>query len=376
MSSPIITRPDELDPGEERYADFDRRRFLVAGAVTAAMLPLNAHAGQSGPIGQAPASQDGWSGIPVKHSQIATNGITLHAIELGTGKPVVFCHGFPDTSRTWHSQMEAVAAAGYRAIALDMRGYGRSSAPADAALYTVLHTVGDLVGVLDALNLPDATVVGHDFGASVAWHAALLRPDRFKAVFCLSVAYSVRGADSLLETVRASGREDRFYMFSQIRPQAEGEWADAARAIPGTLYWGSGKPPAATRWSPFDPARRQDRRIPAGVRPPADPAYVAYNVAEFRRTGFHGPLNYYRAIQATHDLTAPWKGAVIRQPSFFMIGKADGLNEVHQQTPQALRAGLPGLVGFVELDGIGHWIQHEAPEAVNRALLGFLRGLR
>ena len=104
--------------------------------------------------------------MELKEYDVATNGISLHVTEQGEGPAVLFCHGFPDTSYTWRRQMTAVASAGYRAIAPDMRGYGRSSAPADATLYTPLHTAGDLVGLLDALNIPSAVLVGHDWGAT------------------------------------------------------------------------------------------------------------------------------------------------------------------------------------------------------------------
>ncbi len=132
-------------------------------------------------------------------SSVPTNGISLHVTERGEGPAVLFCHGFPDTSATWRRQMQAVAMAGYRAIAPDMRGYGRSSAPADPACYTPLHTAGDLVGLLDALGISTAVLVGHDWGATHAWQAALMRPDRFVAVFCLSVPYVPRGNTSLLD---------------------------------------------------------------------------------------------------------------------------------------------------------------------------------
>src|SRR6201996_3161640 len=143
----------------------------------------------------------------LKEYDIATNGISLHVTEQGEGPAVLFCHGFPDTSYTWRSQMAAAAAAGYRAIAPDMRGYGRSSAPTDLNLYTPLHTVGDLVGLLDTLDIPSAVIVGHDWGATHAWNAALMRPDRFKAVFCLSVPYVPRGEISVFDRMREAGRE-------------------------------------------------------------------------------------------------------------------------------------------------------------------------
>jgi hypothetical protein len=155
-----------------------RRSFLATGAAVGTSLVLGRAAQADTP--------PGLDGPRIKESDIATNGISLHVTEQGEGPAVLFCHGFPDTAYTWRRQMNAVASAGYRAIAPDMRGYGRSSAPADANLCTPLHTTGDLVGPLDALHVPSAVIVGHDWGATHAWNAALMRPDRFKAVFCMS----------------------------------------------------------------------------------------------------------------------------------------------------------------------------------------------
>jgi pimeloyl-ACP methyl ester carboxylesterase len=125
----------------------------------------------------------------MKHSQIAVGDVELHVVEIGAGKPLLFCHGFPDVWIGWRRQMEAVAAAGYRAIAVDMRGYGRSTGPENPTAYTMFHTVGDMVGLLDALELPTVTIVGHDFGAATVWYAAMMHPDRFTAVFGISVPY-------------------------------------------------------------------------------------------------------------------------------------------------------------------------------------------
>jgi len=307
----------------------------------------------------------------MKHAQITVGPIELHVVELGEGPPVLLCHGFPDLWRGWRPQMEALAAAGYRAIALDMRGYGRSSAPDDPTRYTPFHTVGDLVGLLDALGLPEVTIVGHDFGASVAWNAALLRPDRFTAVFCASLPYTPRGDRSILESMAAAGR-DSFYMFDQLRPEAAGRWADAAVTYPAFLYWSSGSPPPTERWDPFASLWTSLRPAPVAIPPWADPDDVAYAVQEFRRTGFRGALGYYRSIQPWFDLAAPYKGAVIRQPSFFLVGAVDGLNLLRRTTETELRVGLPGLRGFLELPGVGHWPNREAPNAFNAALLGFL----
>lgn len=276
----------------------------------------------------------------IEEYDIATNGLSLHVTEQGAGEVVLFCHGFPDTAYTWRRQMHAVATAGYRAIAPDMRGYGRSSAPEDASCYTPLHTAGDLVGLLDALKIESATLVGHDWGATHVWNAALLRPDRFKAVFCLSVPYLPRGNVSIFDKMRSSGHQSDFYMFEQIRPDADRMWADAAVTIPGVLYWASASAPADQRWAPLDPTRSLHRPSPGPLPTWADP------------------------------------DSRITQPAFFIWGKADGLKELYPTTIDQLKAGIPGLVEGLELDDVGHWVQHEASHTVSGQLVKFLRFLK
>jgi pimeloyl-ACP methyl ester carboxylesterase len=334
---------------------------------TVAAAPLESGMAESEPAGGVDC---------LKAYSVATNGISLHVTEQGKGPAVLFCHGFPDTARTWRRHMKAVAAAGYRAIAPDMRGCGHSAAPADPSLYTPFHTAGDLVGLLDALQIPNATLVGHDWGATHAWNAALMRPDRFTAVFGLSVPYVPRGDVSVFQRMRMAGHQDRFYMFEQIRPEADQLWADAATTIPGILYWASGAAPIDTRWSPMDPARSLRRPAPGPLPSWATVDYVTHNVAAFQRTGFHGALNYYRAAEPYFHLSAAFKGARIGQPSFFIWGKADGLKELYPPTLDAMRAGLPGLVGSLELDDVGHWVQHEAAALVSDQLVTFLRAVQ
>jgi pimeloyl-ACP methyl ester carboxylesterase len=217
--------------------------------------------------------------------------------------------------------------------------------------------------------------VGHDWGATHAWNAALMRADRFKAVFCLSVPYVPRGEVSIFERMRKLGHQDDFYMFEQIRPEADQIWADAAVSIPGVLYWASGSAPADTRWSPIHPARGLHRPAPGPLPSWAKADYVDHNVAEFQRTGFHGALNYYRAAEPYFHLSAAFKGAKIAQPSFFVWGKADGLKELYSLTVDQMRVSLPGLVGWFELDNVGHWVQHEAAAEVSDQLVKFLRSV-
>jgi pimeloyl-ACP methyl ester carboxylesterase len=309
----------------------------------------------------------------MKSSHIQTNGITIHVEELGSGPPVLFCHGFPDTWRGWRRQVEAVAAAGYRAISLDMRGYGESSAPIAAELYTTLHSVGDLVGLLDALELRSCTLVGHDFGAGIVWNAALMRPDRFNAVFGMSVAFTPRGDKSILQQFVEAGHPD-LYVFDRIRPEADAEWADAATTIPANLYWSSAAAPKEERWTLFNRGLPKYRTLPELLPAWSDQNDIRAEVAEFARTGFHGALNYYRAMQLSFDLLAPLKGKLVEQPSYFLGGAEDGLVKMGgSKAPEELRKVLPGLIGSLIIPDVGHWPQLEASAQTNEALIGFLR---
>ena len=308
----------------------------------------------------------------MKHSQISAGAIDLHVVEQGSGPPVLFVHGFPDTWRGWRRQIEAVAAAGFRAIALDMRGYGRSTGPDDPLAYTPFHTVADLVTVLDTLDLPKAILVGHDFGASIVWAAAMMRPDRVAAVFGVSVPFMAPGDRSFLDDIRAAG-VPFFYMFDQMEPQSDEKWADASTSYPGFLYWSSGTPAPEDRWDPFDGTRAMYRKAPLPVPPWADPEDVAATIADFQRNGFHRPLNYYRSIPLYFELARAFKGRVITQPSYFLTGELDGVNKMRQITADDLRPSLPGLLGMRTLPGAGHWPQQEDAERFIETLLEFLR---
>ena len=311
----------------------------------------------------------------MKHSQVEVGDVELHVVELGAGKPVLFCHGFPDVWIGWRKQMEAIASANYHAIAVDMRGYGRSTGPDDPHAYTPFHIVADLVGLLDALNLTSVTIVGHDFGAAMAWYAGMMRPDRFTAVFGISVPYQPLGGPSLFEAMEAAGKADSFYMFRQCRADADARWADAKTSYPGFLYWSSATPPEDERWDPFDTTREMSRPAPVNSPPWADPTDVALAVGEFQRTGFHRPLNYYRSLQAFFDLGKAYKGVAITQPSFFLTGEADGMGKLSPVDEKKLRQVIPGLRGVSVLEDVGHWVHREAPDATNTLLLDFLNGL-
>lgn len=308
----------------------------------------------------------------LSHHFVDAAGVRLHVVAQGHGPAVLFCHGFPAIWSSWRSAMQAVANIGFRAIALDMRGYGDSDAPDGPDLYMPFHTVGDIIAVLDHFEIDRVMLVGHDFGANVAWNAAMMRPDRIAAVFGVSVPFIQPGGASFLDQLRAAGKTD-FYMFDQMTAEADAKWSDAARTIPACLYWTSAEPPADQRWDPFDPERSMLRPTP--VQPATiDPDYIEEAVRAFGKTGFHGPLNYYRAIDPFFSIAShAFAGCRIEQPSFFLTGADDGLNAVRTPTETSLRDTLPGLRGFLTLEGVGHWPQLEAPEPFNESLRQFLQ---
>ena len=312
----------------------------------------------------------------LRRVQVMANGNPFHLLDQGEGPAVLFCHGFPDTAETWRSQMSAVAAAGFRAIALDMRGFGQSYAPEDYRCYTSLHVTGDLIGVLDALGVKRATIVGHDWGADYAQRACVMRPDRFSALISLSIPFAPRGETSLWADLRARGLGDRYYAFELAEPEADARLMPASHTIRSALYWLSGSPAPDARWDPVDPSKGMLRPSPIDVPEWADPDYVAHTIRAFERTGFHGGLNYYRVLQVTFDLTSAFKGATVAQPSLYIWGGADGLCRFfHPEAPAVtdLRPVWPGLVDVVELPGVGHWVQHEAAEQVSKEIVRFLR---
>src|ERR671924_1482590 len=177
----------------------------------------------------------------IQQRMVETNGIRLHIAEQGEGPLVILCHGFPESWYSWRHQLPALAAAGFHAVAPDMRGYGRTDGPDEIDQYTLLHLVGDVVGLLDALGAESAVIAGHDWGAPVAWHAALLRPDRFRAVIGLSVPFRPR-ASVRPSTVMPQTNDAVFYqLYFQTPGVAEAEFErNVCLTIRRLLYSASG----------------------------------------------------------------------------------------------------------------------------------------
>jgi pimeloyl-ACP methyl ester carboxylesterase len=325
--------------------------------------------------------------IQVQQRLIETNGIRMHIAEQGAGPLVILCHGFPESWYSWRHQLPALADAGFHAVAPDMRGYGRSAGPDAIDQYTLFHLVGDMVGLLDALGVETAVIAGHDWGAPVAWHAALLRPDRFRAVIGLSVPFRPRGPVRPT-TVMPQTDDALFYqLYFQTPGVAEAELErDVRSTILRLLYSASGDVPRgeATIGNP-DAVGMVPRRggfLSRSVEPGALPAWlteadIAFYAGEFTRTGFRGGLNWYRNIDRNWELLAPFAGARVTVPALYVAGDRDLVVAFRgmDQLISTLSQFVPLLRQTVMLPGCGHWTQQERPGEVNTAMLDFLRSL-
>ncbi|WP_341955331.1 alpha/beta hydrolase [Microbacterium sp. LWH13-1.2] len=315
---------------------------------------------------------------PLRRGEVDVNGQSFHVLDQGEGPAVLFAHGFPDVAETWLTQMAGVAAAGYRAVALDMRGFGASYSPSDVELYSALHTVGDLVGLLEALEITEAVLVGHDWGADVAQRAMVLRPDLFLGLVSVSIPFLPRGEVSTWDQLRNDGLADRYYAFEMMKPEGHLAFEPAAASIPSALYWLSGSPATGEGWDPIDASRGMLRPAPVSVPSWADPSYVSSSIAAFQKSGFDSGLNYYRASDITFEQLSAFKGVPIRQPALYIWGAEDGLCQLfHPEPPtvEQLRASAPRLVDVIRLEGVGHWPQHEAAERVTAEIVTFLAGI-
>jgi pimeloyl-ACP methyl ester carboxylesterase len=314
----------------------------------------------------------------VTHRYVDVRGLRMHIAEAGSGPLVLLLHGFPESWYSWRHQLTALAAAGFHAVAPDQRGYCRTDRPQAAGAYTILHLTGDVIGLMDALGERQAVVAGHDWGAPVAWHAALLRPDRVRGVIGLSVPYRPRGSTPPIAAMRAR-IGDGFYMVYFQQPGVAD--AELASDLPGTfrkiLFSASGDGP---RGLPLVP--------PGGgfldicVEPAVLPGWltghdISVFADDYRTAGFTGPLNWYRNLDRNWELTAAWHGAPVTVPALYLAGERDlvvNFPGTREMLPR-MREHVPLLAGAVLLPGCGHWTQQERPAEVSEAIIGFLGGL-
>jgi pimeloyl-ACP methyl ester carboxylesterase len=290
------------------------------------------------------------------HRQLRVDGVELHVAELGSGPPVVLCHGFPELWYSWRHQLPALASAGYRAVAPDLRGYGESSIPADVEAYDLSSVCEDMLGLLDDLGEERAVFVGHDWGASVVWQLALAYPGHVAAVVGLSVPFMPRPPASPVGLLREALGEDFYIVWFQQPGVADVALArDARRTLTTREQW-------TAQWSGEE-------------EQPSRPAWLSEEdlrvyVEAFERTGFTGGLNYYRNIDRTWQLTVHLAKRRIERPALFLTGSRDPVKRF--MPAEIMNGWVTDLRDSVVIEGAGHWVQQECPGEVNGALLRFL----
>lgn len=342
-------------------------KFAAASfAIISAMLPLTAQT------------------LELKHRFIQVNGIKMHIAEQGEGPLVVLVHGFPELWYSWRHVLPALASAGYHVVAPDMRGYGQTDAPPNVEDYTLLKLAGDIVGVVHALGYDQAVIAGHDWGGPVAYTAANLRPDLFRAVVLLSVPFGVRGEGGVKPTenmrrMMPAGKQFYQTYFQEPGVAEKDLEADPKRSMRMLLYSASGSIPKQDKWRYI--FGTNERVLDTVTDPKQLPAWLTpedidFYGKEFARTGFRGGLNYYRSQDLTWSETGFLVGRKLLQPTLFVAGQDDPVVEFAKTGVDNLEKSVPNLWRKVLLPGVGHWTEQEAPAEVTRLFLEFLKSLK
>jgi pimeloyl-ACP methyl ester carboxylesterase len=303
---------------------------------------------------------------------IETNGIRLRVALAGDGPLVVLIHGFPESWYSWRRQIPALVNAGYRVAAPDVRGYGGSDKPLPIEAYTIEDVSADIAGLIAALGAEPAVVVGHDWGAPIAYATALFHPERVRAVVGLSVPHLGRGTMPSVELFRRIFKDRFFYqLYFQEPGVAEAELEADVRLSLRKIYHST---PVETPTGPGFLDRFVDPKPLPSWLTEADLDYFA---GQFQGSGFRGPLNRYRNSERDFEQLAAIAGKLMEQPTAFLAGSLDlvlrmipGVDMV-----ELMRKQVADLRHVQLIQGAGHWVQQERPAEVNAALLAFLAGL-
>jgi pimeloyl-ACP methyl ester carboxylesterase len=314
----------------------------------------------------------------VTHRHVKAGALDMHIAEAGQGPLVLLLHGFPESWYSWRHQLVALAAAGFHAVAPDQRGYcatGPPGGPGATAVdqYTIMHLTGDVIALMDALGAEHAVVAGHDWGAPVAWHAALFRPDRIRGVVGLSVPYRPRGSAPPIATLRAAFGESFYMVYFQRPGAADTELSrDPQTTFRKFLTSVDGEGPQMTLIPPgggfLDAAPE-----PAGLPPWLTQEDIDTYVSEYASAGFTGPLNWYRNMDRNWELTGAWQHAPVLVPALFIAGDRDPVLSFTRA--DGLEGVVPKLTNSVILPGCGHWTQQERPAEVSAAIIEFVQAL-
>jgi pimeloyl-ACP methyl ester carboxylesterase len=323
----------------------------------------------------------GFTALEADLQMIDTANVRLRAAVAGTGPLVILIHGFPEGWYSWRHQIQALADAGYRVAAPDVRGYGGSDKPHAIEAYAIKEMCADIDGLIAALGAEQAVVVGHDWGAAIAYNMALFHPQRVRALIGLSVPHLGRGPMPGVELLRKIYKNHFFYvLYFQEAGVAEAELEADVRTSLRKIYYSSSGEAQKTK------ARIENPTGPGLLDRFVDPtpfpswlteADLDYFAGQFRDSGLRGPLNRYRNCERDFEQLAAFEGKPITQPAAFLAGSLDttlraipGVDMI-----ELMRAQFTDLRSVTLFEDAGHWLQQERPAEVNAALLAFLRGL-
>ena len=321
------------------------------------------------------------------HKFVELNGIRLHYVEEGEGPLVILLHGFPFLWYLWRHQIRALAAAGYRVVAPDQRGYGQSAQPTELVDYDVTRIVGDVVGLVKELGEDDAVVIGQDWGTAIAYFSAVMRPDLFRGIFMMTSPPDAWAPvrPSQLRVKMTQYADLNFYQEYLTRPTTAGELqADIRNVLKGLYYSTSGSCSDEERWRWV--WHKDEAFSDTYVVPKTLPAYMSeqaldYYVSEYSRAGIKAPITWYQAIESDWDARTFLTGVTCRLPAVFLTGDRDPsmqvLEGIDRQGPafRSLAANFPNLRKTIKLEGAGHTPPEEKPAEVNAAILEFLGSL-
>lgn len=317
---------------------------------------------------------------------IDTNGIKLRAATQGEGPLVVMVHGFPESWYSWRHQMAPLAAVGFTACAIDVRGYGGSDKPHAVEAYAMKEIAADVAGVIDALSPGrPAVIIGHDWGAPIVWHTAVLHPDKVRAVAGLSVPWfglPPMSLDDLIKLMYVD--QGKFFYQAYFKDEGVAEAAFEADVRGGLrkLYF-AGSGDSVGYWGGVD-KKHGDALLDGLPDPKPFPAWMTeddidYFVNEFTQSGFRGPLNRYRNHTRDFQYMSSVEDRVIHQPSLFIVGENDLVLKMFGGSADAaferMAANTSNHRGSHVIPRIGHWTQQEAPQETTGLLIDWLATL-
>ena len=322
----------------------------------------------------------------VEFKIVESNGINIRLAMMGEGPLVIFCHGWPESWYSYRYQLPAVADAGFKAVAYDVRGYGESDKPHEIEAYTMRNMTNDVVGIIDALGYDTAITIGHDWGGPIALNTAALNEDRISATGTLSVPFTGRGPMPTLDLWKEIYKDRFFYqLYFQKEGVAEEEFeSDLSRALFMTYTNSDGRGMKFNfekSQSDSVPEKTKDSTFLEGMEMFEDfPNWFTkedldYFVSQFEISGLRGPFNRYRAQNIDWHEIPELEGKILEQPAFFITGTLDPVNffvPSDQSLTDRIKPNYKNLLFAEELEGIGHWTQQEAPEEVNSFIIDFL----